>query len=1587
MITNSLNIKGQQKGTSPKEHGFPCVNMNSKNPQRELDFAYHKPRQRYLQIFFALIFMGAFTQSYAQSGASCSNPINLGNFVKDTTLTVSINYPDTVKWVQFTSNSNSIRLLAYSAANNNGKIKLKELNLYDGFCSPITNNITTVYPGQEAIGFKHISITPNVVYKIKLTRYYDVSLNDTPNVAIYLKYRGGSPAVCSEGSCGNLVLDGGFENHVSPLISGDDLDELECWSPPQLGADPKNFHTNYTPEWQIPNQFSFGVLGINLPTQNDEIYTSSFSNEGYIGVRTNNNSSDIVQGSLSTSLQANKLYFVTYLVSPGKAGYDSFHDRIDLDILDPTALYNYNPSFWGAGYSLHQPILESEVIDFNQDWSRVSNVFDSDLGGQAIIYIGNLAKQAYSNTVGANPANSYYIDNLIVKPFELELGPDIVACEGQVIDLTIPCQYLYPGATYEWDTDDPNITLPYTQPNLSFTATGNYYYKLIITVTNPQGNTPPAATDVVNVTITQPPTIGIQVMGGPQGTYCEVDGILYVVQGNQVSLTASGAGANGTYDWYINGTLTQSNQSYFFTPGLAPVGDYQIVVIGSDSICSGSDTINVTIVNTRCQLPCNTVLGESFFTNSDNYLPNDPHLYPNTTSANFGTLQTVGQPLQNLTYVVDGTFTISANTFLQFNDVTILVSPGGRIVNNGTFNLIDCVVDGCEQMWNNIENRNSLGALRTTFRHAESAIEVFGNSWTRVDDCNFFDNVVGIYSIDIGNNFKTLNHFRVIGSEFRRFQGFLPPFDATFSQYTGNQANPVPGTNAFPQPPMPGPVNSFAARPASGILLKDVQMANNVLTIGDNTQNPNIFENMWNGISLNHCIANITNCRFEGMQATVNHGQWILNLTTQPLMHTNQFNWAWNLGQRYNAIHSNAISLINSTVTVNPLVNNSLINPTMNNCFRGIFTQTSFTTIQPILQGDEFFMTNVSTGVRSANAPAVVAPNLSIRIIDTDINANIFGVVIEASAPSSAHLIQSNDITITRNAALGTTAGGIGIQKNDFGLGTNAANINTSSNITCNILDNNIDILGGQYGIEFRNASDGFIANNVIDMTFLQGVNNSDYSGIVLWNCFNTDVACNSIQDNRNIAYNTQNANNSGLFSNSSEGTRIRCNNTDNFRNGLLFQASCVGTALRNNNITDHEIGLNYLISANVGVQLLAGNNWNGNYSLNGAKFGTAQFSPTIAQLQANEFRENPLSFPPNIFPTSDWFLNQPGTAINECNNVIGCITARNQEREPNYLVNLLKIAENTKDSSLFEDESLWQKNDYLFRQLSKNDSLKQLYPNLTARFDSLDTTAMAVISKVLIDMNKLYLGNASQQSQYFSLITNKLNLWQSLQEANANNDSITAASLANQLMIVENALVILNAQIDITSQNLRAALLNTITQISPSNLIESNFKTVIQIYLENMYKDSIGDLLNDENIILSIANQCPLSGGDAVFMARFLYEYIQPNINYNDDFICNAVSNERRENKSKQVSKEQFMNKTTLLPNPSNGQINIFNSSAEIGQIKITEISGKVVLLKDFNQGQHFVSLDCSILTKGIYFVEITSQQTRTETIKLVLN
>lgn len=70
MSSNSLNFKGQQKGTCRKEQGFKCDCINNKNPQREIerDIAYYKTRYRSLQVFLGIFLMLTIDFSYGQIG-------------------------------------------------------------------------------------------------------------------------------------------------------------------------------------------------------------------------------------------------------------------------------------------------------------------------------------------------------------------------------------------------------------------------------------------------------------------------------------------------------------------------------------------------------------------------------------------------------------------------------------------------------------------------------------------------------------------------------------------------------------------------------------------------------------------------------------------------------------------------------------------------------------------------------------------------------------------------------------------------------------------------------------------------------------------------------------------------------------------------------------------------------------------------------------------------------------------------------------------------------------------------------------------------------------------------------------------------------------------------------------------------------------------------------------------------------------------------------------------------------------------------------------------------------------------------------
>jgi hypothetical protein len=73
------------------------------------------------------------------------------------------------------------------------------------------------------------------------------------------------------------------------------------------------------------------------------------------------------------------------------------------------------------------------------------------------------------------------------------------------------------------------------------------------------------------------------------------------------------------------------------------------------------------------------------------------------------------------------------------------------------------------------------------------------------------------------------------------------------------------------------------------------------------------------------------------------------------------------------------------------------------------------------------------------------------------------------------------------------------------------------------------------------------------------------------------------------------------------------------------------------------------------------------------------------------------------------------------------------------------------------------------------------------------------------------------------------------------------------------------------------------------------------------------------------------------------------------------------------------------LYPNPASNRLVIQSSASENYHLKIINALGQVVLAQ--NNKVSSTDLDVSMLSKGLYFLNITSENSKTQTIKFIKN
>lgn len=159
---------------------------------------------------------------------------------------------------------------------------------------------------------------------------------------------------------------------------------------------------------------------------------------------------------------------------------------------------------------------------------------------------------------------------------------------------------------------------------------------------------------------------------------------------------------------------------------------------------------------------------------------------------------------------------------------------------------------------------------------------------------------------------------------------------------------------------------------------------------------------------------------------------------------------------------------------------------------------------------------------------------------------------------------------------------------------------------------------------------------------------------------------------------------------------------------------------------------------------------------------------------------------------------------------------------------------------------------------------------------------------------------------------------------------------------------------------------------VSPTVLIETNQKQVNDIYLNTFAKGIYQFTAVQLALLSSIAAQCPVSGGGAVYQARSLLFYVDDNLVYDDHFTCLQEGIVLR----KLRSSENSFNNSYMYPNPTSSKATLIYSLPEAckGILRIYSTVGEIVMQQNLNGKLHQSEISLDGLNQGIYYYKIYS-------------
>jgi len=874
--------------------------------------------------------------------------------------------------------------------------------------------------------------------------------------------------------------------------------------------------------------------------------------------------------------------------------------------------------------------------------------------------------------------------------------------------------------------------------------------------------------------------------------------------------------------------------------------------------------------------------------------------------------------------------------FNNFRNSIIHLSPGAELIvpDGETLTFSESILMGCDAMWKGIsvETGGRLELWNSTIRDAQYAVTAYGESTLQIMGSTFDRNFVGIFVPP-----PTAASPNVFNNQIN--QDFNAPLFFSGNNYlcSGGLKPAYLG-----QSPSPGNV-SFA-----GLLLSNV----NFFQVGFPQQTQfqkATFDGLRNGIiSYNTALeirADIQNLVGE-------------NIGGSPFTPSGVGDYSHS-GIGVFLRNSNGFQMIGSSIE---------------NAFKGIYAR--YADLDNVSKNT---FTNVNTGIE-----IIKNEGKSIIIKDNDFYCDEGGIIVMESDRCD---IQINKNNVYR--AEGSTNPMVGI-----GIYNSILDIKGSGNIAddggvADIYQNHVELKNPNTttidkGIEIMNSSFVKVKSNTV---YEQGSPGEKHLFSLLGNY-------GSCQLRNNTGFNATSPNTTskavGLNIMNNTNTIYCCNTFSELDQAIRFSGMADDTRLLGNSFFNiNSRGLLLGSGTTIGVQgnpstddFLPGNRW----SLNG---GGAEHQGNQLEVEDSRIFFDPninLSYPdPDPIPNQGWFVPDPN--MTNPTPTLDCFATPDCAVDEVSIIGTgpidevdIKIATGKLSKGLFGGGVLWEGRRYLYRKLKQNNQLLgqntaidnfhiENTNSILGQFFEIDkeigtlyhidnSLVPPIIAKRQIIKDLLY----SIQEKDIMITTTPKNLHPTIW--------VEKQLLLDQFAIVNEELNILLDGFKSEKQNSINTILSKNNNVNTETIFEQNIQIVNETYLNTLVSVDFDFDATQLQAIETIANQCPLYGGNVVFRARGMLKAVGDNTYYDDEQICNGAAKRKAvENKKSIIAS----NSLTIFPNPANTNIHIILNSALETAVDFVfyDVSGKLIEKFVLPIGEKEHNINVTHIPKGVYFYE----------------